>query len=354
MKTFVNVICSALLLALVAVAQAAPQTSGTPAWSQSWSPQAVGSGMRPVDSGSKPAQPNAGLPVVPTSAGGQSGNNNPMATTATVGPVNLGPGDLVDISIFDSPELATRVRVTSDGEISFPLLGKLHVGGMTPQQVQSLIRDRLVSGDLVKDPQVAVFVAEYTNQGVFMLGEVAHPGVYPLIGSHQLFDFISAAGGFTPIAGKSIVITRRGEPVKQEVVRFEREPNLAVQNPDIEAGDTIYVRRAGVIFVVGDVVKPGGYLMDSDENMTVMQAVANALGAKPTAALSSARLIRTTAHGREEITFDLKKVFQLKGRDPVLHDQDIVYVPRNTAKVAFESFLNYGVTAAVSASIYKF
>ena len=121
-----------------------------------------------------------------------------MAVTTTAGPVNLGPGDLIDISVFDSPDLNTPVRISSSGEITFPLLGKLLVGGMTPQALQTLIHDRLVSADLVKDPQVAVFVEEYTNQGVFILGEVTKPGVYPLMGSHQLLDFISAAGELHP------------------------------------------------------------------------------------------------------------------------------------------------------------
>ncbi len=199
-----------------------------------------------------------------------------------------------------------------------------------------------------------MFVEEYTNQGVFILGEVTKPGVYPLMGSHQLFDFISAAGGFTPVAGKSIIITRHSNPQAPETVNFSRDPNFAAGNPQIDAGDTVYVGKADVVYVVGDVNKPGGYLMVSDQNMTVMEAIATAEGTKFTAATGSVRLIRKTTQGRTEIALNIKQIFELKSPDPVLHDQDIVYVPRSGTKVGVQSFLTYGISAAVGAAVYRF
>ena len=201
---------------------------------------------------------------------------------------------------------------------------------------------------------MAVFVEEYTNQGVFILGEVTKPGVYPLIGSHHLFDFISAAGGFTPVAGKSIIITRHSNPLAPEVVHFSRDPNFAGGNPAIEAEDTVYVGKAAVVYVVGEVNKPGGFLMVSDQNMTVMEALATAEGTKFTAALGSVRLIRKTDQGRTETKINIKHIFELDGHDPTLHDQDILYVPRSSGKVATQSFLTYGISAAVGAAIYRF
>jgi polysaccharide export outer membrane protein len=268
--------------------------------------------------------------------------------------VNLGPGDLLDIALFDLPDLSTQVRVTSDGEITFPLLGKLQVLGMTPLQVQDLIRARLVSGDFVKDPQVAVFVSEYANQSVYVLGEVNKPGAYPLLGAHRLYDFISAASGFTLLAGKSITITRIADPLTPETVHFSRDPDFAGGNPQIAAGDTVYVGKAGVIYVVGEVNKAGGFLMVSAESMTVMEALATAEGAKPTAALGSVRLIRKTDQGRTETTLNVNQIFQLHGPDMVLHDQDILYVPRSAARVGVQTFLTYGVGAALGAAIYRF
>ncbi|MGB7553083.1 MAG: polysaccharide biosynthesis/export family protein [Candidatus Korobacteraceae bacterium] len=358
MKTITKGIGLMLLLALNSVALRAQQDPSVPFWG---SVPAVPSAAPaiPPSSSQVQMQPNASSPAATTPApGSRAGSINPnlnsMITTATGGPVNLGAGDLLDISVFDSPELTTHVRVSGDGEVTFPLLGQLLVGGMTPQQVQDLIRERLVSGDLVKDPQVAVFVSEYASQTVFVLGEVNHPGAYPLMGSHHLFDFVSAAGGFTPRAGKTIVVTRHADPLAPETVRFSRDPDFAGGNPAIDAGDTVYVKPAGVVYVVGDVIKPGGFLMDSDDDVTVLQALATAAGTKPTAALGSVRLLRKTPQGRTEITVNINQIVRAEGPDPALHDQDILYVPRSAAKVGVQSFMTYGMAAAVGAIIYRF
>lgn len=336
--------------------QAPQQSTPVTAWSESWSPKAAQAGSLSSVTPSRKSSTQSGASSLNPSfpARGLTDNLNPLATTITVGPVNLGPGDLLEVGVFDAPELATHVRVNSNGEITFPLLGKLHVGGLSPQQLQDLIRERLITGDLLKDPQVGVFVSEYANQAVYVLGEVAKPGAYPLTGSHQLFDFISAAGGFTLLAGKSIIITRHANPLAPDIVRFSHDPNFGAGNPQIDAGDTVYVSKAGLVYVVGDVNKPGGYLMDPDEHMTVMEAISAAQGTKATAALASVRLIRKTEQGRVETALNIKQIFQLKGQDPTLQDQDIVYVPRNAAKVAVESLLTVGVAAAVGATIYHF
>ncbi len=357
MRTIAKSIGLILLLALNSVALGAQQEPFTPVWG-SVPAVAIASPAIPPSSRQAQMQPDASSPAATSPRGREAGSINPnlnsMITTGTGGPVNLGAGDLLDISVFDSPELTTRVRVSGNGEVTFPLLGELLVGGMTPQQVQDLIRERLISGDLVKDPQVSVFVSEYASQAVFILGEVNKPGAYPLMGSHRLFDFISAAGGFTLRAGKTIIITRHASPQASETIRFSRDPDFAGGNPAIDAGDTVYVKQAGVVYVVGDVIKPGGFLMPSDENITVMQALATAEGTKPTAALGSVRLIRMTDQGPVEITINTKQIFQASGPDPTLQDQDILYVPRSAGKVGVQSFLTYGLAAAVGAAIYRF
>ncbi len=227
MKTCPKVAGIILLLAAAGVAQ----TTKMPDLSSSWStlPTGVGSVSPNIVTSRQmaPVQLSATLPGgMPSS----SAALNSMMTTITSGPVHLGSGDLLEIAVFDSPELTSHVRVTSDGEISFPLLGKLQVGGLTPQELQNLIRQQLIVGDFVKDPQVAVFVVEYANQAVYVIGEVGKPGSYPLVGEHRLFELISAAGGFSPRAGKSITITRQTSPDSPQVIRFSRHPDLAVEN----------------------------------------------------------------------------------------------------------------------------
>lgn len=249
--------------------------------------------------------------------------------------------------MFDSPELMTHVRVTSEGEISFPLLGKLEVGGLTPQELQKLIRQQLIAGDFVKDPQVAVFVTEYASQTAYVIGEVSKPGSYPLVGEHRLFELISAAGGFSPRAGKSITITRQASPDSPQVIHFSRHPNLAIENIEIEAGDTINVGQAGVVYVVGNVLHPGGFLLEGDVQLSVIQALALAAGAKPGAAMKNARVVRTTEKGKQQIHVNLNKILASKNDDVILQDQDILYVPNS----ALRSGLNRGTDAAVQATV---
>jgi polysaccharide export outer membrane protein len=278
---------------------------------------------------------------------------NSVMTSITAEPVNLAPGDLLEISVFDSLELTTHTRVTSQGVISFPLLGKLQVGGLTPQEAQNLIREQLVKGDFVKDPQVAVFVAEYANQAVYVLGEVSKPGAYPLVGGHRLFELISAAGGFSARAGKTITITRQASFDSPQVIRFSRQPNLAVDNVEIGARDTINVGQAGVVYVVGNVLHPGGFLLDGDQQLSVIQALALAAGTKPGTAMKSARIVRTTPQGRQNIAVDLNKLLASKSPDLFLQDQDILYVPNSALRSGVNRGIDAAVQATVGAAIYR-
>jgi polysaccharide export outer membrane protein len=341
-----------MALTTLACAQTAPFVPPDSGIDSSWNTSQDGQKSIPtrtVTAGTQPAHPSAPM------LGGTARSNVPMpnslVTTTTSGPVKLSPGDLLEVGVFDSPELTTRARVNSDGNITFPLLGSLHVGGSSPEQTQKAIEKQLADKDFVKDPQVSVFVVEYANQGVSVLGEVNKPGVYPVMGSHQLFDFVSAAGGFTVRAGRSVTIAHAGDG-QPDVIRLGHDPSLTSGNPVIAAGDTIYVGQAGLVYVVGDVAHPGGFLMDSGEKLTVLQALALAQGVKPTAALKGARLVRTTDQGRVEIPLDLRRIMAFQEQDPTLQDQDIVYVPNSAARTGFRRAMDAALQVAVGAAIY--
>jgi polysaccharide biosynthesis/export protein len=352
LKTFAKVMATLLILALTASAQVTKNPAPNSAWGTESTAGAALPAAAPTARWTVP--PASTLPVaIPGNSSNLPQPVNSMMTTITSGPVKLGPGDLLDIGVFASSELTTRVRVPSDGDISFPLLGKLNVNGRMPEEVQDLIRDQLMKRDLVKDPQVSVFVLEYAAQAVYVLGEVTRPGAYPVIGSHQLSDFISVAGGFTTRAGKTITVTRQAHTDAPDVIRFTRAPNLSGANPQVNAGDTIYVGQAGLVYVVGDVTRPGGFILDSDQKLTVIKALALAEGTKPTASLKGARLVRMTEKGREEIAIDLKKIYQAKAADLELQDQDIVYVPVSAAHMATNRGLDV-LQAASGAAIYRF
>jgi polysaccharide export outer membrane protein len=123
-------------------------------------------------------------------------------------------------------------------------------------------------------------------------------------------------------------------------------------NPEIMPGDTIFVERTGLVYVVGDVARPGGFPMDHDQQLSILQAVALAQGTLPTAAKSSAKLIRTTAQGRQEIPLNLKKILQSKETDIAMQDNDILFVPSSATKAALKD-IEAALPTAASATIYR-
>jgi polysaccharide export outer membrane protein len=280
-----------------------------------------------------------------------SSNSNGFRSGAA-GPI--GAGDLVDLSVFDTPELSGKLRVSNTGDIFLPLVGALHVQGLKAEEAQTLIRQKFVDGGFLKDPQVTVFISDYATQGVSVVGEVHKPGNYPAFGSHRLLDYISLAEGLTPMAGTTITVTHPGHPDQAEHFKILSGSAPAPENnPEILPGDTIFVERTGLIYVVGDVVRPGGFPMDHDGHLTILQAVALAQGTNYTAAKSSTRLIRTTATGREEIPIDLKKIFAAKAEDLTLQDNDILFVPNSKARSVLKAVTNAAVPAAATATIYR-
>ena len=282
------------------------------------------------------------------------------AQTATVAPLAAAPalrisaGDLLDVAVFDTPELSAKTRVDHDGNITLPVGGELQVKGLTAEEAAAAIQRRLLEQDIVKNPHVSVFILEYATQGVTVLGEVKTPGVYPVLGARSLFDFISAAGGTTATASNTAAIMRRGQPDKQEVVHLSNDPAKApAANVPIEPGDTILVLRAGIVYVVGDVGKPGGFLIDNNERLTVLQALALAQGTNRTAALNDSKLIRKSASGREEIPLPLKKILQNKSADLRLDDGDIVFIPASTGKTIGWRGIESAISVATGAAIYR-
>jgi polysaccharide export outer membrane protein len=265
----------------------------------------------------------------------------------------IGNGDLIEMSVFDTPELSGKLRVSNTGEVILPLVGKLHVASMKAEDAASLIRQKFIDGAYLKDPQVTVFIAEYATQNVSVLGEVKNPGIYPAFGSHHLLDYISAAQGLTPLAGTRITITHAANPSMPEQVKVTSGATPKPENnPEVFPGDTVYVERTGVIFVVGDVMRPGGYPMDHDGQLSILQAIALAQGTSPTAAKSSAKLIRTTTEGRQEIPVNLKKILQSKSTDLAMQDNDILFVPSSAAKNAMKD-IETAMPTAAAASIYR-
>jgi polysaccharide export outer membrane protein len=287
-------------------------------------------------------------------------NALPVSSTSTEAPsgssahaLQISAGDLLDLNVFDTPELSTKLRVDEHGNVSLPLAGVLSVSGMTAEQARLAIEAHLRQTDVLKDPHVSVTVLEYATQGVTVVGEVKNPGVYPLLGSHGILDLISAAGGVTPNAGKAVTVTHRADPDHPVIVKVESKPgSTAAFKVDISPGDTIMVSHAGIVYVVGDVGKPGGFLIENNDRLTVLQAVALAQGTNKTAALNQAKLIRKTETGREEMPVPLKKILSNNASDETLADGDILFIPTSQAKNAAYRGMETALQMATGVVVY--
>jgi polysaccharide export outer membrane protein len=265
----------------------------------------------------------------------------------------IGSGDLLETNVYGAPEYHYEVRVSSAGTISLPMLGAVHVAGMTVAQAEEAIGNQLRDKKIFTEPQVFVFAKEYATQGISVLGEVQKPGIYPLLGAHTLLDAISAAGGVTPKAGDAAIITHRDRPNQSERVKLAHKLEETPNNVPVSPGDTIVVSKAGVVYVIGDVKEPAGIVMETP-NFTVLQVLAMAHGPNPTAKLSQAKLIRKTPSGeQQEIPLPLNKILSSKSPDLPLQAGDILYVPSSTAKSATRRGLQAILEAATGVAIYR-
>jgi polysaccharide export outer membrane protein len=275
--------------------------------------------MRPaaVQTAAVPAQPR---PLPPMS---QPAAIEPPAQQASATSIleAVGTGDTLRITVFRNPDLTTEARVTEQGTITFPLIGDVKVTGLTPQQVGASIADKLRTGRFVVNPEVSVAVAQVNSRQVSVLGNVNKPGRYPIDAANsKLTDFIAAAGGVAGPGSDTVTVVQTrpdGQSFKTDVdlSRMFSEGNLKANMP-LQPGDTIYVHKAPVVYVYGEVQKAGAYRLEP--HMTVMQAIAMGGGLTVRGTERGVRIHRRDASG------NVKKI------DVALTDQvqtdDVVFV----------------------------
>src|ERR1700691_1385420 len=285
-------------------------------------------------------------PAAPSAPGPDTSLANPS--------LKLGPGDLIHITVYSMPELEQRLRVSEAGSVTFSLIADLQVTGMTADELNREITKRLRDGEFVKRPNVTVLVEEYTTQGVAVVGEVVKPGIVPIYSSHSLLDIISAAGGLKDTASTEILIRRHGQSGDPEKIQFSRDgKSLSGPIVTVSPGDQIIVPLAGIVYLLGDLNRPGGYVMSENGKITILQALAMAGGPTRTAAENSARLLRTTPSGYQETPVLLKDIMKGKRPDFDLEPRDIVYVPFSQMKNALLGTQGM-LGAASSAAVFRF
>src|SRR5882672_9114542 len=195
----------------------------------------------------------------------------------------LGEGDTVRIAVFQNPDLTTETRISERGTITLPLIGEVVLGGLTPAGAEARIAEQLIKGKFVLKPQVSLNVVRVRSRQVSVLGQVARPGRYPLDDtSSNLSDILALAGGVSPTGDDSVtvMVTRNGKTSKMEinVPTMYRTGDLS-RNLELQNGDTIFVQRAPVFYIYGEVQRAGVYRLEPV--MTVMQALSVGGGVTP-------------------------------------------------------------------------
>jgi polysaccharide biosynthesis/export protein len=283
----------------------------------------------------------------------------------------LGPGDQITLIVPGLEEQYNEkvFRIDASGDVTLPLIGRIHAAGLSTAALETDLKTRFRT--VLKDPQVVVNIATFGSEPVSVLGAVRAPGIVQLQGRKTLFEVLSLAGGLQPEAGYILQVTRplANGTIPAANVRTDASAQVSVasirlkdiinvpnasENIQILPGDTVSVPKAGVVYVVGSVTKPGGYPLDENESLSALQVISLAEGLQTTAAASHARILRAVpgAPTRTEIPVDLHRLMAGKEMDLPLRADDILFVPGSTAKKAGLRTAEAIVNAATYATVY--
>lgn len=258
---------------------------------------------------------------------------------------SLAPGDLLEVHMFDFPDLGgspLRVHIGADGSVHLPYAGTIQAAGRSPDQIQEDVVSALKTRGIVKDPNVTVEVVSAIGMVVQVMGEVRTPTAVPLLAPAPLTFVLGQAGGLTGIASHSLTILHRGDQPPTSVYYNPDKMTPEVLNTTIQPGDIINVSRSGVYFVVGEVARAGIFPiggaisvgqaspqsgMGVVDNVTLLQALAQAGGITSIAARSKMMILRVIDGKREIIVVDEVKLYKGEVADPIIHPGDIIYIP---------------------------
>lgn len=280
----------------------------------------------------------------------------------------LGPEDQLQITGADLDEpVGKLVGVDGEGDIQVPLVGRVHVAGLTVQQAEKELNSKLAK--FIKNPQVALDVKELRSQPVSISGQVGTPGVHQVSGHKTLLEMLSMAGGTKPDAGYSIKITREvqwgciplpgatldasGQYSTAQVSLTDiMEAKRPEENIQILPHDVITVPKAEMIYVTGAVKKSGGFILGEHQTISVLQALSLAEGFGPAYDAKHARIIRTVADQKTEIPVDMKVLMQGKGHDVTMQGNDILFIPDSTGKRVALRIMEAAIQTGTGLAIY--
>ena len=283
----------------------------------------------------------------------------------------LGPEDSLNVRVVHLDELGDApYPIDLRGNVNFPRIGRVHAAGKTVEQLESELTERYK--DYLQDPVVSVSLAEFHSQPISILGSVKTPGVHQIKGNSTLFEVMSEAGGLSDTAGSTITITRKLEYGKLPLpnattdasgrysvadlnIRSVMSARNPAQNIPVKPYDVITVPKADLVYVIGSVKKPGGFLLQERANMTVLEALALAQGLERTASAGKAKILRTDeiTHARVEIPVDVKKMMEGKLGDTSLLANDILFVPQSNSKAASYRALEALIQTGSGIAVYR-
>lgn len=280
----------------------------------------------------------------------------------------LGPGDEIVIIALNAEDIANKpIRITAGGDLNLPMVGRIHVAGMTVEQLEGELTERLKK--YIRNPEVAVNVTGFKSQPVSVIGFVGTPGVIQLEGRKTLIEVLSMAGGLKQDAGYRVKITRKGEwgpiplpsatptgdySVAEVNIRGINDASHPEENILILPFDVISVPRAEVVYVMGEVRKPGGFALNDRQSISVLQAIALSEGLGFNASAKNSKILRPVpGANHQEIAINLEQLLQGKTKDVTLQPDDILFVPNSSAKSAFHKTIDGVINGLGGALIYR-
>jgi polysaccharide biosynthesis/export protein len=283
----------------------------------------------------------------------------------------LGPGDQIAIHVVNFEEINDKpISIDLSGSIRLPMVGRIAVSGLTIEQVASEIAKRLET--YVKHPDVSVSVTEFRSQPVSVIGAVKNPGVQQVQGQKTLVEMLSLAGGLdSTTAGSTLKITRRLEwgPIplpsaahdstnKFSIAQVSVKSLLEAKNPEenilVKPYDVISVPRGETVYVIGEVLKAGGFLLNDSERVSVLQALSMAGGCDRMAQPQHARILRRVPEGsRTEIPVDLRKILDGKSEDIRMQAEDILFVPNSIPKRAAVRAIEAAIQMGTGIAVFR-
>lgn len=267
------------------------------------------------------------------------------------GPIH--PGDLVEVRFFDAPEYNVSMPVSASGDIAIPYSGVFHIQGMTSIEAANAITRLFEQRQILSHPHVMVTTRQF-GYSVTVLGEVRTPGIYPLQGRHRLIDILTEAGGVTNQAGHIVQVYTSDSLQHPERVLWD--PTMQDNSGGslvLDPGQTVVVSRCGVVYVGGNVARPGAFPLCGSNHITLSQVIALAEGVRPSSWPQRTLLLRTSGNGTRVVEkVRLEDVLRGKKIDPTIQAEDIIFVPPSSMKAVSKAAIAAALAFATTALIY--